>query len=106
MAIVKATKLERIHTGTCEAFLLALKGTPLLDPNGSAVLDAQGQAIYVPPTAAMMGKIIEFLADNGIDSEPLDGTPVDSVVKKLTHFDGDPLYLEAPGTQETLPETD
>jgi len=106
MNIVKATKLERIHTGACEAFLLALKGTPLMDANGSAVLDENSKPIYVPPTAAMMGKIIEFLKDNGVDSEPMDGTPVDSVAKKLTQFDGDPLYLEAPDSQLLPPEAE
>jgi hypothetical protein len=100
---VKTTKLERLHTLTAEAFLLAVKGTPLTDPNGTAILDPEGKVIYVPPTAAMMGKIIEFLKDNGVDSEPMDGTPVDSVVKTLKQFDGEPLYLEETGA-ETLPE--
>ena len=101
MAVVKATKLERLHTLTAEAFLLAVKGTPLVDPNGTAILDENNKVIYVPPTAAMMGKIIEFLKDNGVDSEPLEGTPVDSVVKTLKHYDGDPLFLEE---SDTLPQ--
>ena len=105
MSSVKVTRLERLHTGAAEAFLAALKGTPLVDASGAAILDENRKVIYIPPTAAMMGKIIEFLKDNGIDSEPMDGTPVDSVAKTLTTFDGDPLYLEET-PQDSLPQTE
>jgi hypothetical protein len=101
---VQPTKLERLHKGLAETFLDMLKGEPLTDANGTAVLGEDGKAIYVRPKAAILKEIREFLKDNGIDSEPLEGTPVDSVAKKLTQFDGDPLYLEESGVLETLPE--
>jgi len=101
---VQPTKLERLHKGLAETFLDMLKGEPLVDPSGAAILGEDGKPIYVRPKAAILKEIREFLKDNGIDSEPLEGTPVDSVATQLTQFDGDPLYLEEAG--QTLPEVE
>jgi hypothetical protein len=103
MGVVQPTKLERLHKGLADTFLDMLKGEPLVDPNGTAILDEHSKVIYVRPKAAILKEIREFLKDNGIDSEPIEGTPVDSVVKTLKQFDGEPLYLEETGA-ETLPE--
>jgi len=98
---VQPTKLERLHKGLAETFLDMLKGEPLVDPSGAAILDENSKVIYVRPKAAILKEIREFLKDNGVDSEPMDGTPVDSVVKTLKHYDGDPLFLEE---SDTLPQ--
>ena len=103
MGVVQPTKLERLHKGLADTFLDMLKGEPLVDPNGTAILDEHSKVIYVRPKAAILKEIREFLKDNGVDSEPMDGTPVDSVAKKLTQFDGDPLFLEESAASE-LPD--
>jgi hypothetical protein len=100
---VQPTKLERLHRDFSDTLSEMLKGEPLVDANGTAVLDELGKPIYVRPKAAILKEIREFLKDNGIDSEPIEGTPVDSVAKKLTQFDGDPLYLEETAS-ESQPE--
>lgn len=96
---VKHTKLERLYSALAETFLEGLRGEPLVDPNGAAILDENSKPIYVRPKPAFLKEVREFLKDNGIDSEPLDGTPVDSVTKSLKQFDGEPLYLEESETQ-------
>ena len=106
MSTAHVAKLPKLHIAYTDVLLELLKGEPLVDANGSAVLDEHSKPIYVRPKAAILKEIREFLKDNGIDSEPIDGTPVESLAKKLTHFDGDPLYLEAPDTVETLPESE
>jgi len=103
---VQPTKLGRLHTGLADTFLEMLKGEPLVDPNGTLILGADGKVIYLRPKPAVLKEIREFLKDNGIDSEVIEGTPVDSVAKQLTQFDGDPLYLEESSSEENqaLPE--
>lgn len=103
---VHPTKLPRLHSVYTDVLFELLKGEPLLDANDRAVLGEDGRPIYLRPKAAILKEIREFLKDNGIDSEPLEGSPVDSVAKKLTHFDGEPLYLEESGETQNLPESD
>lgn len=104
--MVHSTKLPRLHSAYTDVLFELLKGEPLLDANGTAVLGEDGKAIYVRPKAAVLKEIREFLKDNGIDSEPVEGGATESLAKRLTQFEGDPLYLEEPDQAENLPESD
>lgn len=106
MAIVHPAKLPKLHRDLTDALSEGLKGTPLLDANDRAILDESGKVIYRRPDAAFLKVVREFLKDNGIESEPIEGSPVESVAKQLTHFEGDPLFLEEPESlpEESLPE--
>lgn len=67
-------ELSQIHAGFAKWCLLILQGTPLLDKEGCAVLKEDGTPWLVPPSAAHMSTIRQFLKDNGIDSVPKQGT--------------------------------
>lgn len=104
MSTTHVARLPKLHLAHTEVLFKALQGTPLLDANDRAVLDDSGKPIYLPPTAAVLKEVREFLKDNGIDSEPIEGGPVESVAKKLKQFDGEPLFLEESGEDLTPPE--
>lgn len=54
---------------------MILKGVPLLDKFGHAVLNEDGQPWLVPPSPAHMNVIRQFLKDNQIEAAviPMDG---------------------------------
>lgn len=101
MSVVHKAKLPRLHQDFTDVLSEMLKGEPLLDANGRAVLDDNSRPIYVRPGPAFLKVVKEFLKDNGIDSEPIEGGATHSLAKELTHFDGDPLFLEEP---DALPD--
>ncbi len=88
------SKLNRLHTVLSEVFLELLKGEPLVDANGTAIVDEQGKPIYLRPKANILKEAREFLKDNGIDREPLPGTGLPEMVKQLQKFDDEPLQIE------------
>ena len=72
-------ELSQIHSGFAKWCLLILQGTPLLDKEGCAVLKDDGTPWLVPPSAAHMSTIRQYLKDNGIDGTPKAGTPLGSL---------------------------
>lgn len=90
----KATEAElsEIHGGFAKWCLLILQGVPLVDKEGHAVLKEDGQPWLVPPSAAHMSTIRQFLKDNSIDGSPKTGTPLGSLAG-----------LPAFGADEALP---
>lgn len=83
-------ELSQIHNGFAKWCLLVLQGVPLLDKDGCAVLKEDGQPWLVPPSAAHMSTIRQFLKDNGIESvpNPKPHTPMGQIAK-LPVFDDD-----------------
>jgi hypothetical protein len=99
MSIVRKAKLPRLHMDFTDVLSEMLKGEPLLDANGRAVLDEHSRPIYVRPGPAFLKVVKEFLKDNGIDSEPIEGGATESLAKALKQYD-EPLALE----EESPPE--
>lgn len=66
-----------------------LKGVPLLDKDGCAVLKPDGQPWLVPPSPAHMNVIRQFLKDNSIEAAviPFEGEGKD--LSDLPIFDED-----------------
>lgn len=69
-------ELSQIHAGFAKWCLMILQGVPLQDKDGCAVLKEDGTPWLVPPSAAHMSTIRQFLKDNGIDGVPKTGTPL------------------------------
>lgn len=70
-----------------------LKGVPLLDKEGRAVLDEDGKPYLVPPSPAHMNVIRQFLKDNQIEAAviPLDSSNQD--LSDLPIFDEDGVVV-------------
>lgn len=66
-----------------------LKGVPLLDKDGNAVLKPDGQPWLVPPSPAHLNVIRQFLKDNAIEAAviPFEGEGRD--LSDLPVFDDD-----------------
>lgn len=93
MSQVNPAKLPKLHRDFTDVLSEMLQGEPLLDANGRAVLDDNSRPIYVRPTAAVLREVRTFLKDNGIDTEPVEGSPIREVSKQLKQYD-EPLTLE------------
>lgn len=91
--MAKATELElsEIHGAMADWCKLVLQGTPLLDPEGRAVLKPDGQPWLIPPTSAHMNVIRQFLKDNKVDN-PHTPEIVEDIVDKLPSFEGETAY--------------
>ena len=79
MAIKKATEEElgEIHNSLAVWCKLVLQGVPLLNDEGRAVLKEDGQPWLVPPSAAHLSLVRQFLKDNKIDSPDTESKVVD-----------------------------
>jgi hypothetical protein len=86
-APVSTTYMGRLHKALCEVLLDSLRGEPLIDDQGQHLLDINGRPRYERPTPQMLREIREFLKDNGIDQEPLDGTPVAQIASMARQYD-------------------
>ena len=64
-----------------------------LDKDGHIVY-FEGKPLMRRAPASVLKEVREFLKDNGIDEEPLEGGPTQSLAKQLKQFDDDPLELE------------
>jgi len=73
---VKATEEELgpVHRGLAQWCLDIMKGVPLLDKEGHAVLKEDGQPWLVPPSPAHLNVIRQFLKDNRIEAEAPPGS--------------------------------
>lgn len=101
MGKVQVTRLPSLHKAQTEAYFIALRGEPLCDANGTPILDAQGQIQWRPPSAAVLRACNEFLKNNGIDKEPVDGDEINALAGHISKFDDDPiLEIEGPDAQE------
>jgi hypothetical protein len=102
MSHIGHSKLNKIHAAYAEVCMELLKGEPLVDANGTAVLDGEGKLIYLRPKANILKEIREFLKDNGIDQEPLNGSPLHTL-SQLPTFHDEPLLLDTDAL-DSLPE--
>lgn len=69
-------ELSEVHGSFAKWCLLVLQGVPLQDKDGNAVLKEDGQPWLVPPSAAHMSVIRQFLKDNKVEAPPAKGTPL------------------------------
>lgn len=90
-----STKLPSIHARYCEVALDILQGEPVLIENtqGHRVPLIENGKVVRKYTAACLREVREFLKDNHIDQEPIEGTAIHDVAKAITHFEdeADPL---------------
>lgn len=101
MGKVQVTRLPKLHIAQTEAYFNALRGEPLCDANGTPILDAQGQIQWRPPSAAVLRACNEFLKNNGIDREPVDGDAISQLAGQIRKYDDDPiLEIEGPDSEE------
>lgn len=79
MTIKKASEKElgEIHNNLAVWCKLVLQGVPLLNDEGRAVLKDDGQPWLIPPSAAHLSLIRQFLKDNKIDSPDTESKVVD-----------------------------
>lgn len=66
-------ELGLTHKEFAEWCRLILKGVPLVDKEGHAVLKEDGQPWLVPPSPAHMNVIRQFLKDNSIEAAVIPG---------------------------------
>ena len=73
---VRATEKELagVHGGLAQWCLDIMKGVPLQDRDGNAVLKEDGQPWLVPPSPAHLNVIRQFLKDNRIEAEAVKGS--------------------------------
>lgn len=80
MSAAKKELLERMHNAFAEVLLKAVEeGTPLLLPDGSAVVDAKGQPLKGPPPAALLNQVRQFLKDNDVKALVVQGSRLDEL---------------------------
>lgn len=101
-APVSTTYMGRLHKKLCEVLLDALKGEVVLDDHGNPVTDDFGQQKFSRPTPQLLKEVREFLKDNGIDSEPLDGSPVAQISSMARVYEDE---LDNPPILKQLTET-
>ena len=99
MATPQLSKLNRLHVDLTDTFAALLRGEPLLDAFGTAVLDEKGRPIFIPPKANILKEIREFLKDNGIDREPIEASGLPEMAKQIRQWDDEPLLLEVEENQ-------
>lgn len=91
-APVNATRMHRMWDAHCDAIMLALKGTPLVNRDGELVL-LNGEPVILPPTAAHLREARELMKQCGIDEEPLEGSKIVEVAKSIRHYDDDDTLI-------------
>ena len=91
-APVRTTYMGKLHENLCKVMLEALKGEPLFDKKGKPVL-RDGEPVMILPRAATLKEIREFLKDNGIDQEPIEGTAIHDVKEKYLTYEDEPLLI-------------
>lgn len=94
-------ELGLTHKEFSEWCRMILKGVPLLDKEGRAVLKPDGQPWLVPPSPAHMNVIRQFLRDNNIEatSIPL-GDISNGDLSDLPHFDEDGVVVPIKANQK------
>jgi hypothetical protein len=87
--IDKATEKElgEVHGGMADWCKVILKGVPLTDKEGNAVLKPDGQPWLVPPSPAHLNVIRQFLKDNRIEAAVLPGLGNHEGLDDLPVFD-------------------
>jgi hypothetical protein len=92
MSNIRPVKLPGLHRGLTDEFFEQLKPQPILDKEGHIVY-FEGKPLMRRAPASVLKEVREFLKDNGIDEEPIEGGPVQSLAKQLKKFDDEPLEL-------------
>lgn len=69
-------ELGVIHSSLAQWCISILRGVPLLDKEGNAVLQKDGQPYMVAPSPAHLNIIRQFLKDNKIESEATPNNPM------------------------------
>jgi len=87
----KATEkeLSEVHGGLAKWCIEIMKGVPLTDKEGNAVLKPDGQPWLVPPAPAHLNVIRQFLKDNRIEAAVIPGLGNDQGLDDLPTFDDD-----------------
>jgi hypothetical protein len=87
----KATEKELglVHGGLAQWCIDIMKGVPLLDKEGRAVLKEDGQPWLVPPSPAHLNVIRQFLKDNRIEAAVIPGLGNAQDLDDLPVFDDD-----------------
>ncbi|QBE66830.1 hypothetical protein [Pseudoduganella lutea] len=87
----KATEKElgEVHGGMADWCKLILRGVPLMDKEGNAVLQPDGQPWLVPPSPAHLNVIRQFLKDNRIEAASIPGLEATTGLDDLPVFDDD-----------------
>jgi len=90
--VVHSTKIGQMYEGVCDAILASLQPQPALNRHGEVIM-IEGQPLMVPPSPAAIREAREMLKDNGIDSPPYEGNPINEVAKRLSVYDDEPDAL-------------
>lgn len=93
MSQVGPARLPKLHVDYTAELFEQLKPQPVLDKEGHIVY-FEGKPLMRRAPASVLKEVREFLKDNGIDQEPLEGGPVASLATQLRHFDDEPLEIE------------
>lgn len=66
-------ELGEVHGGLSKWCIDIMKGVPLVDREGAAVLKPDGQPWLVPPAPAYLNVVRQFLKDNRIEAPVIPG---------------------------------
>ena len=81
-------ELGEVHGGLAQWCMDIMKGVPLLDKEGNAVLKPDGRPWLTPPSPAHLNVIRQFLKDNRIEA-PTMQNPMTQGLDDLPTFDDD-----------------
>lgn len=89
------TKLYRLRELAIEQAFASLRGTPATDKEGNLIL-IDGKPFMLPPTAAQLNTVRQFLKDNGVCSEPMEPAPEGqrSLTSRIPENEDEPTLLE------------
>jgi hypothetical protein len=94
-------ELGLTHKEFAEWCRTILKGVPLLDRDGNAVLKPDGQPWLVPPSPAHMNVIRQFLRDNNIEATTIPlGDASKGDLSDLPVFDEDGVVVPIKANQK------
>lgn len=82
-------ELAEVHGGLSKWCIEIMKGVPLVDREGAAVLKPDGQPWLIPPAPAHLNVIRQFLKDNKIEAVTIPGLSSQKDLDDLPIFDDD-----------------
>jgi hypothetical protein len=80
-------ELGDVHGGLSKWCIEIMKGVPLVDRDGVAVLKPDGQPWLIPPAPAHLNVIRQFLKDNRIEAAVIPGLGDEQGLDDLPTFD-------------------
>jgi hypothetical protein len=92
----KGSQNELLYKQYVAELIEQLKGEPATDSDGHVIM-VDGKPLMLKPKAAVLKEIREFLADNGIDEEPTEGSEIHKVSQAARKYqdDPDPFQLDS-----------